>query len=134
MATQKPVRRKNFGTEFEREKYFAKRTKKINRLQELFDKGEFISVIKRTKPLLELGIADAYILALKACEKLKAVRIAERIVQFGLRQGRIKPELLSKLLGNVYLSINDVENYHKLILQVRDIERKKKEALEKLTF
>ncbi len=134
MATQKPVRRKNFGTEFEREKYFTKRTRKIDRLQELFDKGEFISVIKRTKPLLELGIADAYILALKACEKLKAVRIAERIVQFGLRQGRIKPELLSELLGNVYLSINDVENYHRLILQVREIERKKKEALEKLTF
>lgn len=133
MAKQKFSKPKNFDDEIKRERYFKKRTKKIDRVEKLFDSEEYLLAIRRAQPLLRLGVADAYISALNACAKIKAVRVAERIVRFGLRQGKLKPELLYELLSEVYLSVNDIENYHKLILQIREIRRKKEESLERFT-
>jgi len=91
MAKQKYSKPKSFDDDIKREQYFKKRNKKIDRMKTLFQGEEYALAIRRAQPLLRLGVADAYISALNACAKIKAVRIAERIVDFGLKQGKIKP-------------------------------------------
>lgn len=124
---------KGFGKPQERTITFNKRNEKLYRLRQLYEKQEYSTLIKRARPLLEIGIAEAYILTLNSCKKLKNVKLAEKIVNFALKQKFIHKELLFDLLANVYLEVNEVEKYIRLKQLINKMNKEKEDKLSRIS-
>lgn len=131
MAQQKVIQRRHGKDNGGRKRVFIKKKNTLKHADELFRAREYSEAIRKAFPLLERGVADAFFVALRACKELKDIRTAERIVRIGLTRP-IRPELLYGFLSEVYLAADEIERYHKAMVEVHKIKREKEEALERL--